>query len=215
MSVNGRAALVGTRAGVLALLLAGCATERDFAYPEFEQWSARDGTLDCAGLEREIRRTDAVRWSMREDGFHLDSGNRKVLGVLGVIGGVATGMMGLPAGSEIAGNSVTYAFSGELNKLEQADRRLVRLLQRKRALGCAATPTGHIGLNDLQMLEGIETLNRRQEAGEISHKAEVEMRSRSLDWLRASGWRRDEPAEAPGTIPINLNSNVSHLDSIC
>ncbi len=179
--------------GTLVLLLAGCATERDFEYPEFEQWSARDGTLDCAGLEREIRRTDAVRWSMREDGFHLDSGNRKVLGVLGVIGGVATGMMGLPVGSEMAGNSMTYAFSGELNKLEQADRRLVRLLQRKRALGCEATPTGHSAVSDLQMLEGIEALNRRREAGEISRKAEVEARSRSLDWLKASGWRRGEP----------------------
>jgi len=197
MSVNGRAALDRARAGVLALLLAGCAMERerDFVYPEFEQWSARDGALGCTGLERELRRTDAVRWSMREDGVQLDSGNRKVLGVLGVIGGVATGMMGSGAGGEMAANSMTYAFSGEPNKLEQADRRLVRLLQRKRALGCTGTPTGHSGVSDLQMLEGIEALNRRQEAGEISHKAEVEARSRTLDWLRASGWRRDEPPE--------------------
>jgi hypothetical protein len=114
-----------------------------------------------------------------------------------VIGGVATGMMGSPAGTELAGNSMIYASSGEPNKLEQADRRLVRLLQRKRALGCAATPTGHSGVNDLQMLEGIEALNRRQEAGEISRKAEAAARSRSLDWLRASGWRRDEPSDPP------------------
>ena len=53
----------------------------------------------------------------------------------------------------------------------------------------------HSGVNDLQMLEGIEAQNRRQEAGEISHRAEVEARSRTLDWLRASGWRRDEPPE--------------------
>lgn len=197
MSINSREALNCARVGVLALLLAGCATERDFAYPEFEQWTAHDGALDCAGLEREIRRTDAVRWSMREDGAHLDSGNRKVLGVLGVIGGVAAAMIAPPVAVEIAGDSMTYAFSGELNKLEQADRRLVRLLQRKRALGCAATPTGHGAVNDLQMLEGIEALNRRQEAGEISHKAEAEARSRSLDWLRASGWRRDEPPDPP------------------
>lgn len=193
MSINSRTALNCARAGVLALLLAGCATERDFSYPEFEQWTARDGALDCAGLEREIRRTDAVRWSMREDGVDLARGNRKVLGVLGVIGGVAAGMIVPPVGVEIAGDSMTYAFSGEPNKLEQADRRLVRLLQRKRALGCAATPTGHSGVNDLQMLEGIEAQNRRQEAGEISHRDEAAARSRTLDWLRASGWRHDEP----------------------
>jgi hypothetical protein len=199
MSSESRTAPNRARAGVLALLLAGCAMERerDFAYPEFEQWSVRDAALDCTGLERELRRTDAVRWSMREDGFQLDSGNRKVLGVLGVIGGVAAGMIAPQVGAEMAGNSMTYAFSGELNKLEQADRRLVRLLQRKRALGCAATPTGHSGVSDLQMLEGIEALNRRQESGEINHKAEVEARSRTLDWLRASGWRRDEPADPP------------------
>ena len=61
----------------------------------------------------------------------------------------------------------------------------------------AATPTRLEGLDDLQLLERIEALNRRQEAGEISHKAEVEARSLLLDDLGASG-RRDAGPEGSG-----------------
>lgn len=192
-------------AGLLAaLLLAGCASETEFEYPEFEQWSARDGALDCAGLERDIRRTDAVRWSMREDGVVLGGRHAKVLGLLGVIAGAAMVPLDASAGLNVASNAGRYAFDeGEKNQLEQADRRLVRLLQRKRALGCAATPTDLEGLGDLQLLERIEALNRRQEAGEISHKAEVEARSLMFDDLGASGGRDAGPPRGSASPGAN------------
>jgi hypothetical protein len=177
--------------GVLALLLAGCASEREFEYPEFEQWSTLAPQPDCASVVLELRRVDAVRWSMREDGLDLASDSSQKLGLLGVLAGVAVTPLVPPVGIELAGRSAGYAFShGPEHTLEQADRRLVRLLQRKRDLGCPPAPTAASGLSDMDLLAGVEALNRRRKAGEIPDWREAELRSRLMDDLHASGWRK-------------------------
>jgi len=175
-------------AGTLALLLAGCATETNFEYPEFEQWSTSDAPGDCASVELELRRVDAVRWSMREDGLDLaDDRSRASRSIFWLLGGAAS-MVVAPSMVGAFGHSGIDAYAhGPEHTLEQADRRLVRLLQRKRELGCPPLPTHHSATNDMALLDKIEELNRRRKSGEISDRKEAELRSRLMDDLHASG----------------------------
>jgi len=179
-------------AGLFALLIGGCASETSFEYPEFEQWDAFAAPRDCAGVELELRRVDAVRWSMREDGIRIGG---EPLAKAGKIG-----LFALVAGASIAAGVAPTGFPydireerGREHTLEQADRRLVRLLQRKRELGCPPAPTARSGVSDMDLLAEVEALNRRRKAGEIPDWREVELRSQAMDELHASGFRRREP----------------------
>jgi len=183
-------------AGLLSLLLGGCARETQFEYPEFEQWSAFAVPGDCASAVLELRRVDAVRWSMREDGVRIrDESLRKAAKI---------GLFALLAGAELAaGVPPTPPYGpgdqhSRAHTLEQADRRLVRLLQRKRALGCPPEPTARSAISDMDLLDRIEELNRRHKSGAISDREEVEERSRLLEDLGASGRRDVAPA---GAVP--------------
>ena len=161
--------------------LSGCSTETEFRYPDFDRHGEDVKTSDCELLDKLIRQTDAIRWSMRKDGLEVEThaeinAHRAWTTAVYVAlqaAVIATG--GLPHPVDPTSDDVPL--------VDRADRRLTVLLAQKSSLGCPPRPTRRAGVSDLDMLRSIQQLRAEGGTGTISEAEEIRQIEALLDDL--------------------------------
>lgn len=140
---------IAIAAGVLVLLTA-CSPWSQF--PETEVSSVADTELDCAGLDDEILKANALRDAVADERRKRRSRGAAGTG-LAVLTNPAAPLTGLISVGRLAMAESRY------NKASvSAEDRLHHLLALKRANHCPQTPTADPALSEHEILERLDTL---------------------------------------------------------
>jgi len=176
-----RALIVWLAIAASVAFVSGCSTESEFRYPDFDRHGEDVNTSDCGLLDKLIRQTDAIRWSMRIDGLEVETHSeiygRRVWTTAAYIALSAAVLVG--GGVPPLGDPT----SEDVPLVDRADRRLVVLLAQKASLACPPRPTRRAGVSDLDMLRSIQQLRAEGGNGAISEEEEIRRIEALLDDL--------------------------------
>jgi len=177
MSATSRArSIIGI--ACLSAALACCAATPKNPYPMLPAPGKLEQNLDCAGLEDQIEKADAIRWSIRESGVNMPAtSGQDALVAVAWIAQVASFAGGPPVIGGNPGNKPVYS-------LTRADARIEKLLAMKRDRSCPANSTGAAGVTDLDALARLENLARSYSAKQLKEKEFLQERTTVFDSLR-------------------------------
>ncbi len=174
-------------------LVSGCSstgTKSGLIYPTFRLSDSNIETTSCAGVDRNIRQIDAIRWSLREDGAELESDFSQMV------------QLSLATASAIAMIPVftltydptililPYAASySDADRLKQADALLIALLDRRQVVGCPPHPECAIGTKPMDTLDNLRQVRQQFENDQLKEDAAMDRVTRLLDGLCPVGRR--------------------------
>lgn len=164
---------------LLAIALAACATRELSQYPVLEPVLAADAQRDCASLDDEILKANAIRDAIYDE--HGDVISGAVAGsaleiAMDPLTGSVTSLLGATATSKASKRYMRAAGASEA--------RMQKLLENKQAKSCPSGPSAKAGLSDELMLERLQHQEQSLANKTISRGQFLRARRELFDDLR-------------------------------
>ena len=178
------------------------------SFPSLPAPGLAEQGASCAELDVELARAEAIRWYARDSGaMALTSGEAagkhvknfaKDTGIAVLVFFALAAGGGGPCLSN-CGNTSVNVLSGEDWRwaVTAAQRRVIGLLELKRAKHCEARVMADTSVSDMEVLEGIRSVQHEGSAGHLDDHAQVVQETVWLDKLNP----------APLTPPIKLTAS--------
>lgn len=165
----------------------GCQSKpKTFGYPYLVPAGEREAAFSCRQLDVALHKTDAIRWSMRMEGYDGELLPEKLAkGVVGCAASVAMFTFD-PVNASVYGvASAAYPFVKD--SITAADYRIISLLELKRKKACTPESSQIDEQSDLQVLRTLVALEQRCDDDELSKRELMKQRTRLLDALYPEG----------------------------
>lgn len=163
----------------ILLLVVACAAQPRSEYPVLEAVRASDAAADCAGLDDEILKANAIRDAIYEE--HGDVVGGAVAGTavdlaMDPVSGILSGIIGAAATSKATRKYRTAAYA--------AEQRIEQLLADKDSKACPSGPNADPAMTDSLVLGALRASKAQLDQKEISEREYLSGRRRLLDALR-------------------------------
>ncbi len=164
---------------VVLFLIGGCATQQRSQYPVLEPTLPSDAGLDCAALDDEVLKANAIRDAIYAE--HGDVVSGAIAGsaleiAMDPLGGAISSLFGAAATSKAAKQYIRAAAAAEL--------RMEYLLISKQKLSCPDSATADPALTEAAILAGLQEQKLLLDADKVSRRQYVFERRRLFDALR-------------------------------
>lgn len=159
--------------------IAGCASQPLSTYPVLERTLESDAALDCAGLDDEILKANAIR-----DAIYKEHGDVIQEAVIGSAVMIAVNPIQGVFDSIIAAGSASKGAKKYTEAATAAGARMEQILTDKKRDDCPTGPTADPELTDTLILNELRNLHSRLEKEEMNGKNYLLARRELLDGLR-------------------------------
>lgn len=163
----------------LSIALVGCASQHRSTFPVLQQVASNDKQLDCAGIDDELLKANAIRDAIYDE--HGDVLNEAALVTAAYI--VTDPITGLVVGA-FEGLSASKSSRQYQKAAVAAEVRMVQLLDYKEQKSCPSGQTADPSREDASILAALRELDSSLLREEISPKEYVAARRQTLDDLR-------------------------------
>lgn len=193
--MNGRTDRAALAAIIPLLAVAACGGpggQKNLQYPYIRPQDLSVESVSCGGLDHYIRQVDSIRWSMREDGFELNTDfNQMVRFTAATAAAIAIAVplitIGIPDPTMLA---LPYAAAHtDSDSLKQTDALLIALLVKREELECPPDPDCAIESGPSGTLAKLRVVRVQVESREIEETRGLHDLTALLDQLCPVGNR--------------------------